>query len=185
MKKIWSILVLFLILAIVGVSGCIGTNSVQNKTFSSSGISFQYPGNWSDNVTVNWTSGNAQNETIGNLGNGNVTLGVLYINASSQPLFASYDIPSLGNLAVLSWKSDGTNTTVLSNTNRQIGNNTVDEIIYTSPNPVSGAVYKYYYVITGEQGKSIYILRFGAPEADFANYYSQFQGIVNSINITK
>lgn len=183
MKSRISIVILILILVSVGISGCIGTNSVQNKTFSNSGISFQYPGNWSNNVTLNWTSGNAQNETIGKLGNGNVTLAILYMNNTTQPLLISYDIGTLTYFAVQSWKSEGNNTNVLSNTNRRIGNNTVGEIIYTSQDPVSNVLYKYYYVITGEQGKSVYVLRFGAPESDFAQYYDQFQSIVNSIKI--
>lgn len=149
-----------------------------NQTFSKEGITFQYPGNWSNNVTVNWTGGNAQNNSIGSLGNGNVTLGVLYINITSP-----YDVATLGTMAVQAWKDEGLSSTVLSNTNSQIGTNAVDEIIYTSTDPISGVQYKYLYVIIGGQGKTVYIMRFGAPASDFDKYYSQFQSVINSISI--
>lgn len=171
---------------VVAISGCTNIGTPQNKTFNNSGISFQYPGNWSDNVNITWSSGdNIQNESIGGLGNGNVTLGVLYINESQVPAFKSFDISALANLAVQSWKTgaNGNNTNILSQTSRQLNNITLDEIIYTTPDPATNNLYKYYYVITGEKGKSVYILRFGAPEADFSKYFSQFQSIVNSIKI--
>lgn len=171
---------------IIGISGCTNLNPVQNKTFSSSGLTFQYPGNWSDNVTITWTSGsNLTNSSIGSLGNGNVTLGVLYINESQQPIFKSFEIESLGKLATQAWKegSNGNNTNIVSHTSRLLNNNTMVEIIYTTPDPATNVLYKYYYVMTGQKGKSVYMLRFGAPDADFAKYYPQFQSIANSIQL--
>lgn len=48
---------------IVAVSGCTSSGNVPifNKTFSKSGIIFQYPGNWSDNATMNFAK-NASKE---------------------------------------------------------------------------------------------------------------------------
>ncbi|UTB32736.1 MAG: hypothetical protein NKF70_00150 [Methanobacterium sp. ERen5] len=184
MKRYISILILFSIL-IVAVSGCTN-NTIQNKTFNNSGLTFQYPGNWSDNATITWTSGdNSQNDTIGTLGNGNVTAGILYINLTKEPLLKSYNITTLGNLATASWKTgaNGNNTNVISQTSRKVNNLTIVEVIYTTPDPVTNVLYKYYYVLTGKQGQSAYILRFGAPEADFSKYYPQFQSIANSIKV--
>lgn len=126
-----------------------------------------------------------QNETIGNLGNGNVTLGVLYLNLTNEPTLKAYNITTLGNLVTYSWKtgSNGNNTNILSQTSRKLNNLTIDEIIYTTPDPATNVIYKYYYVLTGKEGQSIYIMRFGAPESDFAKYYPQFQSIVNTIKV--
>ena len=184
MKNTIKTLIIIIVILVAGI-GVVGAyllpSFVQvapNQTFSKDGISFQYPGNWSSNVTVNWTGGNAQNNSIGSLGNGNVTLGIIYINITSP-----FDVATLGTMAVQSWKSEGLSSNVLSNTNSQIGTNTVDEIIYTSTDPISGVLYKYLYVIIGGQGKTVYVLRFGAPASDFNKYYNQFQSIVNTVAI--
>jgi hypothetical protein len=79
--------------------------------------------------------------------------------------------------------ANANNTNIISQTSRQLHNKTINEIVYTSPDPATSVSYKYYYVMTGEKGKSVYMLRFGAPEADFSKYYSQFQNIVNTIKL--
>ena len=171
-------MILFLVLGVVGISGCTD-NSSQNKTFNKDGITFQYPGNWTENVNVSWTTGNAQNSTIGTMGNGNITLAVLYNNLTNSPV-KGFDIGAMKNIAVQSWKSE-VNTKILSDTNRQINNKTFYEIIYTTVDPISNITTKSYYVITGDKGQSLYILRFNTPEADFASYYNQFRDIVSSV----
>lgn len=179
-----KILIGVILILLVSLGLVVGTmilpsiSPVHNKTFSSSGISFQYPGNWSDNATITWasSSNNTQNETIGSLGNGNVTLAVLYI-----PEFSSYNIQSLGSLSIAAWKTGGVNQNILSNTVSQIGQNSVDQIIYTQNDPVTGVLYKTDYVLIGGSGKAVYALVFRAPESDFAEYYSQFQSILSSV----
>jgi hypothetical protein len=152
---------------------------LQNNTFSESGISFQYPGNWSNNATITWISdSNLQNETAGKLGNGNVTLGVLYEPVSPD------DIQSLGTITINSWGNNGANGSVISNTVSQVGANSVDEIIYTEKDPVSNVMYENYYILLGGSGNHVYAMRFRAPQTDFANYYSQFQSIVSSVIIS-
>lgn len=184
MKKIISLILLILILAVIGISGCTDTAPIQNKTFNKNGINFQYPGNWSDNATITFTQ-NTSNviEEIGTLGNGNVTLAVLYLNMTKYPQYAQFDIGTLKDLAISSWKSDGTNTSILSNINSPIGNRTAYEVIYTAPDPVNNVLFKNYYVMMGDKGKEVYILRFNAPEADFAKYYDQFKSIESSVQI--
>ena len=175
-----------LVVIIIAISGCTNINTPQNKTFTNSGISLQYPGNWSDNATITWTSGdNVGNTSIGSLGNGNVTLGILYLNQTKSTGLSSLDISTLGILAVNSMKAEtnGNNSNILSSTTRTQNNLTFDEIIYTSSDPSSNIMYKDYYVITGQKGISIYILRFQAPESDFDKYYPQFQTIANSIHL--
>ena len=162
-----KILIGFILILLVSLGVVVWTimlpsiSPVHNKTFSSSGISFQYPGNWSDNATITWASGsnNTQNETIGSLGNGNVTLAVLYI-----PEFSSYNIQSLGSLSIAAWKTSGVNQNILSNTVSQIGPNTVDQIIYTQNDPITGVSYKTDYVLIGGSGKAVYALVFRAPD---------------------
>ena len=181
-----KILIVIIVILVAGLSITAGTmltsffHPIQNNTFSNSGISFQYPGNWSNNATITWNSANnnTQNETIGTLGNGNVTLAVLYI-----PEFSSYNIQSLSILSVAAWKTSGVNEDILSNTVNQVGQNSVDQIIYTENDPVTGVLYKTDYVLIGGSGKAVYALVFRAPEADFSKYYSQFQSIISSVTL--
>ena len=113
--------------------------------------------------------------SIGKLGNGNVTLGVLY-----EPV-SSYDLQTLGKNTVDSWRNNGVNGNVISNTVGQVGPNTVDEIIYNATDPVTNVLYENYYVLLGGSGNHVYAMRFRAPQTDFAKYYPQFQSIVGSV----
>lgn len=179
-----KILILVCVILVAGLSIAAGImvpslfHPIQNNSFSDSGISFQYPGNWSDNVTVTWTDSNSlENETIGKLGNGNVTLGVLY-----EPI-SSYDLQTLGKMTVDSWSNNGVNGSVVSNTVGQVGANPVDEIIYNNTDPVTNVLYENYYVLLGGSGNHVYAMRFRAPQTDFAKYYPQFQSIVGSVTL--
>ena len=180
-----KILILVCVVLIAGLSIAVGVmvpsllHPLKNNSFSDSGISFQYPGNWSDNVTVTWTDKNSlENESIGKLGNGNVTLGVLY-----EPV-SSYDLQTLGKITVDSWSNNGVKGSVVSNTVGQVGPNTVDEIIYNATDPVTNVLYENYYVLLGGSGNHVYAMRFRAPQTDFAKYYPQFQSIVGSVTLT-
>jgi hypothetical protein len=177
-----KILIVVCVILVAGLSIAVGVmvpslfHPLKNNTFSDSGISFQYPGNWSDNVTVTWTDSNSlENETIGKLGNGNVTLGVLY-----EPV-SSYDLQTLGKITVDSWNNNGVNGSVVSNTAGQVGANPVDIIIYNATDPVTNVLYENYYVLLGGSGNHVYAMRFRSPETDFAKYYPQFQSIVGSV----
>jgi hypothetical protein len=184
MGRSTKILILVCIILVAGLSIVAGVmvpslfHPIQNNSFSDSGISFQYPGNWSDNATVTWTDSNSlENETIGKLGNGNVTLGVLY-----EPV-SSYDLQALGKITVDSWSKNGVKGSVISNTVGQVGANPVDIIIYNNTDPVTNVLYENYYVLLGGSGNHVYAMRFRAPQTDFAKYYPQFQSIVGSIKI--
>ena len=184
MARSTKILILVCVILVAGLSVVAGVmvpslfHPIKNNSFSDSGISFQYPGNWSDNVTVTWTDSNSlQNETIGKLGNGNVTLGVLYEPVSSD------DLQTLGKITVDSWNNNGVNGSVISNTAGQVGANPVDEIIYNSTDPITNVLYENYYVLLGGSGNHVYAMRFRAPQTDFAKYYPQFQSIVGSVMI--
>jgi len=184
MARSTKILIVICVILVGGLSIVAGAmipaffHPIQNNTFSESGLSFQYPGNWSNNATITWVSDNdLQNETIGTLGNGNVTLGVL-----CEPV-STYDLQSLGSITVDSWKGNGAGGDVLSNTVGQVGVNSVDEIIYTEKDPVTNLIYENYYVLLGGSGNNVYVMRFRAPQADFSKYYSQFQSIVSSVTI--
>lgn len=184
MARSSKILILVCVILVAGLSIAAGVmvpslfHPIQNNSFSNSDISFQYPGNWSDNATVTWTDSNSlQNETIGKLGNGNVTLGVLY-----EPV-SSYDLQTLGKITVDSWSNNGVNGSIISNTVGQVGANQVDEIIYNTTDPVTNVLYENYYVLLGGSGNHVYAMRFRAPQTDFAKYYPQFQSIVGSVTI--
>jgi hypothetical protein len=184
MRRSTKLLIVFGVILVAGLSIVAGVmvpaifHPIQNNSFSDSGISFQYPGNWSNNATITWTDSNSlQNETIGKLGNGNVTLGVLY-----EPV-SSYDLQTLGKITVDSWSNNGVNGSVISNTVGQVGANQVDEIIYNTTDPVTNVLYENYYVLLGGSGNHVYAMRFRAPQTDFAKYYPQFQSIVGSVTI--
>jgi hypothetical protein len=184
MRRSTKLLIVFGVILVAGLSIVAGVmvpaifHPIQNNSFSDSGISFQYPGNWSNNATITWTDSNSlQNETIGKLGNGNVTLGVLY-----EPV-SSYDLQTLGKITVDSWSNNGVNGSIISNTVGQVGANQVDEIIYNTTDPVTNVLYENYYVLLGGSGNHVYAMRFRAPQTDFAKYYPQFQSIVGSVTI--
>ena len=100
---------------------------------------------------------------------------------TKTPQLADYDIESIKNLAIQTWESGSVKTAILSDTHRQVNNKTAYEIIYTTKNPVNTGLLKDYYVIFGEKGKYMYVLRFDAPESEFSNYYQQFRDIVSSV----
>jgi hypothetical protein len=184
MRRSTKLLIVFGVILVAGLSIVAGVmvpaifHPIQNNSFSDSGISFQYPGNWSNNATITWTDSNSlQNETIGKLGNGNVTLGVLYEPISSD------DLQTLGKMTVDSWSNNGVSGNVVSNTVGQVGANPVDEIIYNASDPVTNVLYENYYVLLGGSGNHVYAMRFRAPQTDFAKYYPQFQSIVSSVII--
>jgi hypothetical protein len=186
LNKNYSIIgILAIIGMIVAISGCtsFGTESVQNKTFSKSGITFQYPGNWSDNATMNFAKSAGKDvELIGTLGNSNVTLAVEYVNVTKHPNDAG-SADEVKDLSVSLAKAS-VNPTILSDTNRQINNKTAYELIYTIPDAVTNVTYKKYYVfINSANNKNQYLLLFSAPESEFASYYEQFKSIASSIKI--
>lgn len=176
--------ILIIIGLIVTISGCTSssTASISNKTFSKSGIIFQYPGNWSDNATMNFAkSASNEVELIGTLGNGSVTLAVQYLNGTKYPEYVM-DTAKTKELNLAYGKS--VNPNILSDTNRQIDNKTAYEIIYTIPDAVTNVTYKKYYVfIHSKNNKNQYSLLFSAPESDFARYYDEFRSIASSIHI--
>lgn len=177
--------ILMIIGLVIGVSGCTssGTATISNKTFSKSGITFQYPGNWSDNATMNFAKSAGKDvELIGTLGNENITLAVQYVNGTKHPL----DIMTTEQSKDFSISRcrETINPNILSDTNRQINNKTAYELIYTIPDAVTNVTYKKYYVfINSANNKNQYSLLFSAPESEFANYYEQFNSIASSIQI--
>lgn len=177
--------ILMIIGLVVSISGCtsFGTAPVQNKTFSKSGITFQYPGNWSDNTTMNFAKSAGKDvELIGTLGNGNVTLAVQYVNVTKHPNDAG-SADEVKDLSVSLAKAS-VNPNILSDTNRQIDNKTAYELIYTIPDAVTNVTYKKYYVfINNANNKNQYSLLFSVPESEFAKYYEQFNAIASSIHI--
>ena len=51
MKRL--VFVLFILVVVVAASGCTSQNTSSNKTYSANGVSFTYPGNWTEqNMTT-------------------------------------------------------------------------------------------------------------------------------------
>lgn len=94
--------VLILVLAIVGISGCTD-NTPANKTYSANGVSFTYPGNWSELNKTEYQVEHEDSEMIFALGNNQTHLTM----AKSVP-GANEEMVTLSE-----WAQD-TNTTISS-----------------------------------------------------------------------
>lgn len=166
---------------VVAISGCTSFNQVQNKTFSNGGITFQYPGTWSDNITFNYASAPSANTTIlGTMGD-NTTSVSISSNNLTDAIYSSFTIETLAQVA----KSSLTGTTELISTNTSTYNNiTFYEQIYTSKDGVSGESYRNYRLIFGKQGDKLYMMVFKTKEADFQKNYQLFKEIQSSIKYT-
>jgi len=66
MKRL--IYILAIVAVVVAASGCTGDPWASNKTYSGNGVTFQYPGTWSENVTkaVSTPSGSTGIIAVGN-----------------------------------------------------------------------------------------------------------------------
>jgi hypothetical protein len=173
MKKIGTILILILVAAVVGISGCTDNGSGNNttKNYSANGYTFDYPSNW----TVNDT--NAANGTI------IIFNGTKYDNTTSMailkiPLNGSTATEML-NLMQSGFASSGYN--VLSNKTITYQNTTAYEYVYTYNDTNKNTVKMN--VIFFVKGDNVYVIGIQTLESDFDTLKSKFETFKNSFQI--
>ena len=84
MKRLF---VLFVLVLVVAASGCTSQQSTStNKTYSANGVSFTYPGNWTEqNLTSLQSEAGSSADVLGVVGDGAVNkFGVFKLNPSSN-----------------------------------------------------------------------------------------------------
>ena len=151
--------IIFLILVLVAVSGCIsnnGNNTTSVKNYTGNGISVNYPSDWT-----------LQNDTEGilvflkNSGtNTQLTIQtILQTGISSEGM-----IPPIDNI------------TVISNTTKKIDNTTAKDVTYKSN------LLMYETIYFQKNGKT-FIINYQAPTNEFNNETTNFNTIINSIKV--
>jgi hypothetical protein len=153
--------IIFLIIGLVAVSGCIstnGNNTTSIKNYTGNGLSVNYPSDWT-----------IHNDTEGMLlffknSGTNTQLTIQTILQSSPDLSDESLIPPIGNI------------TVVTNTSRTIDNTTAKELTYKSDLLMYGTTYF-------EKNGKTFIINYQAPINDFKNETANFDIIINSIKV--
>lgn len=157
MNKNTIIPIMFLILALVAISGCIsnnGNNTTSVNNYTGNGISLNYPSDWT-----------VHNDTKGILLflKNSDTNTQLEIQTILQTV-PNPGIPPIGNI------------TVVSNTTSTIDNTTAREVTYKTNLLMYGNIYFH------KNGKT-FIIDYQAPINEFNNYTAGFNTIINSIKV--
>lgn len=172
-----------LLVLIIAVSGCTSFNQVHNKTFSNGGITFQYPGTWSNNTTFNYAqTPSSQWAILGQIGDNTTSVSISSTKLTNSSLFSTTTIESLARLDYSTASSSGLK--VLSFNSSTSNNITFYELIYTSTDSVSGQTYKNYKLYFGKEGNILYGIIFKTKENDFQNQYQVMKEIQSSIKYT-
>ncbi|MDO5836999.1 MAG: hypothetical protein Q4P17_10860 [Methanobacterium sp.] len=191
MKKITLFSVVFLLLAVVVVSGCTtqttGNNSTDaNKTFDKAGLSLQYPGNWSEKpipandqnlttqsgfkmLTIVLDGNDIQNYTAYmGIGQSNITAGNL--TEAANRLYQYYISAEAG---------DYSNSTNITLKNGYSGY----EYTYGGTGASSGKSLDCKTYIFTKDNKTAYYIQFATPRGGFEPYKNIFQNIMDSVTI--
>ncbi|MBI5458968.1 PsbP-related protein [Methanobacterium sp.] len=190
MKKVTLFSIASLLLAVVVISGCTtqstGNNTSSNKTFAQDGISFQYPGNWSEKAIpatdVNLTTqsgfkmltilleGNDMNDYTVYMGIGKSNMTAGNLTEAADRLFKYYITAEAG---------DYLNTTNVTLKNGYSGY----EYIYGGTGASSGKVLDCKTYIFTKDNKTAYYIQFATPRGGFESHQNTFQNILNSVTI--
>ena len=181
MKRIIPILVLVLILAIVGVSGC---TSVQNKTYSNNGLNLTYPGDMNPNATFIFVTSPTNDTFLDTLGNDKLKIAISKMKVPSS--FKNYF--NFNTYKKLMWQSlnnqNDTKTTTLYTGDKSKNGVTIYEEIYTSKDPVAGTDLKNKRVVLFKDMNNVYDVIFQTKASDFESQQDTMNGIENSITVT-
>ena len=174
--------ILGMLLMVVFVSGCTSTSQNLNQTFSSQGISFNYPSDW--------TTGNFSAEDLPNNVTGLVRLGLLQspdgmgMGISKVNLTAFSGNTTVAALKDLS-KSSIINESaqVLSDNQTNINGVNVYAIVYTKNNTSTNKSEKTMQVVTGVDGQTAYLMQFTADPQTFDQDLQLINQIIATVKI--
>lgn len=177
MNKKTIIPIVFLIVALVAVSGCTSNNgnSTSVKNYTGNGVSFNYPGNW---TLENQTSGN---DTI-------MVTDLSSMNASRVTTSFQVQIIPLNGLTEQSALAQFNNTIhpsewkKISNNTLTINDKTAYQRTYIANDTNYNQTMRYSEILFVKNG-NIYILTLQAPDNTFDSVKSKFDTIINSLKI--
>ncbi len=184
----YKILILFVLIAAVSLSGCTSqnSNSTGYKTFNVEGMSFQYPVTWNDKpIPANDANLTSQS--------GFKMLGVI-LDGNEMKDYTAYVGIGKGNIT-------GGNLTEAANRLYKYyisaeSGDYLSKTYVTLQNGYSGYVYNYggtgasskkaldsqTYILT-KDNKTAYYIQFATPRGGFEQYREKFQSLINSINL--
>jgi hypothetical protein len=169
MKKIGAILILILVAAVVGISGCTtdsnGNNTTTTKNYSANGYTFEYPSDW----TLDDSSVNSSNIVMIYKGSSQVTIQKMALNGMSE----AAAIKTIKNTVFPSYLTSVSNDTLT------IGNTTAYRYVFTGSGNNSSEQMKYSFIYL-IKGDNEYIITLQAPEGQFDGLKANFNTIVNS-----
>ncbi|MGL6299165.1 MAG: PsbP-related protein [Methanobacteriaceae archaeon] len=174
MKK--YILGLLLIIAVVGVSGCIGSSNDNGNTVEQGGVSL--------NIPVNWSKASSQNSDTILAVASNKSAGANSISDVSVIVQKKEANGSLKDTYNSTYKTFLKNSSykMVSEGNASLGEYPAMEAIYTV-NTSSGT--KQHRAIWIDVNNEIYVILCTAPQSKFQAESNNFDFIVNSFKLTK
>jgi hypothetical protein len=171
---------LILLIVIVGVFS--PDKNQLNSKFSSAGLTFNYPSDWSNaSETGDLVSG----------GTSLVKMGT-YVSSSGLTLHVSRaDLSTADyNLTVLQAKDftkqsivNGSSAQILSDNRTSVNGTTVYEVLYTIKDPNTNQDQKSISVVTGKNGQTVYYLQFIADTATFDDNKELINNVINTIKL--
>jgi hypothetical protein len=171
-----------LILLIVIVGLATPDKNQLNSKFSSAGLTFNYPSDWSNtSETGDLVSGGTSLVKMGTYVSSNgLTLHVSRADLST----ADY------NLTVLQAKEltknsivNGSTAQILSDNRTSVNGTTVYEFLYTIKDPNTNQDQKSLTVVTGKNGQTVYYLQFIADTSTFDNNKELINNVINTIKL--
>ena len=183
----YAILVIVILALVVFASGCTDSGTAANssgvsldKTFSKSGITFNYPSSWENVQSSDVVTGGNKVIKLGNLGDDS---GQVFVQKVDLTKYPSTTIEQLRDLTKQSFKSSS-DAQVVSDTRSTVNGVTMYEMIFAVTDPVNNDEYKHYYVVTGKSGKAGYYLDFFSLSSDFDQQLPLFKDIEQTIKIS-
>jgi len=184
--KIIKISIIFLFVAVVITSGCTSQTTENNKTFDKGGISFKYPGNWSEKpIPANDQNLTAQSGfqmlTVILEGNGmkdyTVYVGVGKSNMTAGNLQEAAD--RLYKYYISAEAGDYFNATNVTLKNGYYG----FEYAYGGTGASSRKALDCKTYIFTKDNKTAYYIQFATPRGGFEQYKTIIQNIVDSVSL--
>ena len=158
----WIFAILGMLILVVFVSGCTSSSQNLNKTFSSQGLTFNYPSDW--------TTGNFTGEQAVNLTN-LTSLGVLVSHTGLGLEVSKVNLSSISNkISVESFKNSSKaslineSAQILSDNQTNVNGAIIYAVVYTKNNTSTNKSEKTIIVITGNM-QNAYVMQFtGDPQ---------------------
>ncbi len=177
----WIFAILSMIILVVLVSGCTSSSQNLNKTFSSQGISFNYPSDWNNG---NFTGEDAVNVTS------LTRLGVLDSPSGLILAVSKVDLSLLaGNMSVESFKNSSKasianeSAQILSDNQTNVNGVNVYAFVYTKNNTSTNKSEKTMIVVTGKDGQTAYYMQFSGDPQTFDENLALMNQIIATIKI--